>query len=90
MDLQSYATVFDGNQRDLAEAFCISQAHLSSLLSGKKRPSLDLAVRIERVTNGKVPAASWVVSEHEATLPSAASSVTENPPLQVSRSPRDA
>jgi plasmid maintenance system antidote protein VapI len=58
--LQTYAHTFGGKQRDLAEAFGISQPHLSLLLAGKKRPSLELAVRIEQMTGGAVPATSWV------------------------------
>ena len=58
--LQTYANTFDGKQRDLAEVFGISQPYLSSLLTRNKRPSLELAVRIEQITNGAVPVASWV------------------------------
>lgn len=58
--LRTYADTFDGRQRDLADALGISQPHLSLLLAGRKRPSLDLAVRIEQVTKGAVPATSWV------------------------------
>lgn len=38
----------------------ISAAHLSDLVTGKKLPSLDLAVRIERATQGRVPPSHWV------------------------------
>lgn len=58
--LQNFAKTYPGKQRDLAEAFEISRPHLSLLLAGKKRPSLALAIRIEQVTGGAVPAASWV------------------------------
>ena len=58
--LQTYADAFAGRQRDLANALGISQPHLSLLMAGKKRPSLELAIRIERVTGGAVPATSWV------------------------------
>lgn len=43
-----------------ASTLCISGGYLSDILNGKKRPSLDLAVRIERETRGAVPVASWV------------------------------
>jgi len=36
------------------------------LENGKKKPSLDLAVRIERLTDGAVPASSWVEQSGEA------------------------
>ena len=58
--LQTYADAFNGKQGDLAETFGISRAYLSLLLAGKKRPSLELAVRIERMTSGAVPVASWI------------------------------
>ena len=59
-------TRFNGNQRELARALDISQPYTSLLLSGKKRPSLALAVRIERATGGLVPVHSWVETETEA------------------------
>jgi transcriptional regulator with XRE-family HTH domain len=58
--LQTYANAFDGKQRDLAEAFGISRAYLSLLLAGKKRPSLELAIRIERITKSAVPVTCWI------------------------------
>jgi plasmid maintenance system antidote protein VapI len=57
---QQFAKMFPGKQRDLAEALRISRPHLSLLLAGKKRPSLRLAVCIERMTDGAVPVTSWV------------------------------
>lgn len=41
----------------------VSQSYLSSLISGRKEPSLRIAARIERLSNGAVPAASWVPDE---------------------------
>jgi DNA-binding XRE family transcriptional regulator len=38
----------------------ISRPFLSLLEGGKRQPSLELAVRIERATDGQVPASSWV------------------------------
>lgn len=58
-NLQTYASSFSGSRKDLAEAFGISQPHLSLLIAGKKRPSLDLAIRIEQVSKGAIPAISW-------------------------------
>lgn len=51
----------------------IGRPFLSLLESGRKRPSLELAVRIERLTAGHVPAASWI---EDLPLPS---TNTENP-----------
>lgn len=58
--LQTFINAFEGSQRDFAKEIGISEPHLSALSSGKKRPSLKLAVRIERLTKGAVSAASWV------------------------------
>jgi len=60
--LQEYANAFEGNQRDLAATFGISQPYLSLLLAGKKRPSLELAFRIDRATSGSVPVGSWTAA----------------------------
>lgn len=38
----------------------ISRSYLSDLLNGKKDPSLRVAVDIERLTAGAVPASSWM------------------------------
>ena len=35
-------------------------SNLTKLLKGKFRPSIDVAVRIERVTEGAVPVAGWI------------------------------
>lgn len=43
-----------------ASTLGISRGYLSGLEHGKKLPSLDLAVRIDRLTHGAVPVASWV------------------------------
>lgn len=58
-ELKTYLLAIGGRQQDLADLIGISRPYLSGLLSGKKRPSLDLALRIEDVTRGAVPAASW-------------------------------
>lgn len=43
-----------------AEKLGISKPYLSDLLNGKKQPSLEMAVKIERETGGAVPATSWI------------------------------
>ncbi len=43
-----------------ADELGIGRPFLSMLESGRKRPSLELAVRIERLTAGGVPASSWI------------------------------
>lgn len=61
---QAYINGYQGNQGEIAAALNISQPYLSLLFAGKKRPSLDLAVRIENWSGGAVPAASWVIGAH--------------------------
>lgn len=53
-------------QSQQAEIFGISRSYLSEIASGAKRPSLDVAFRIERETGGAVPASSWVSAEAAA------------------------
>ncbi|MEO8530854.1 MAG: helix-turn-helix transcriptional regulator [Deltaproteobacteria bacterium] len=48
------------NRTEWAATLGISKSHLSDLLSGHRKPSLDLAARIERETGGRVLAVSWV------------------------------
>lgn len=65
--LKSYLEAFDGNQQALAGYLGISRPHVSLLLSGRKRPSLQLAGRIEKLTNGAVPMTAWI-DDDEAVL----------------------
>jgi len=53
-------------RKAIADQLGISASYLSLLESGKKRPSLDLAFRIERLTGGAVPAASWTQAQEDA------------------------
>jgi DNA-binding transcriptional regulator YdaS (Cro superfamily) len=48
------------NRSAWADRLGVSRSYLSDLLNGNKRPSLDLAVQIERATGGAVPATSWI------------------------------
>lgn len=47
-------------QSVFADRVGATQATISKLIRGDTRPSLELAVRIERETKGAVPANSWV------------------------------
>lgn len=47
-------------QAEVAALLGMSRPYLTQLLSGAKKPGLDLAVKIERLTNGAVPASAWV------------------------------
>lgn len=49
-------------RKDWAAKIGVSAPYLSDLVNGKRVPSLAVAVRIERVTNGAVPASSWLAN----------------------------
>jgi DNA-binding transcriptional regulator YdaS (Cro superfamily) len=44
----------------------ISKSYLSDILNGNKFPSLELAVRIQRATQGAVMAADWFPEDRNA------------------------
>jgi transcriptional regulator with XRE-family HTH domain len=44
---------------ELAERLGISRPHADFICRGARRPSLELALAIEKLTDGAVPAASW-------------------------------
>jgi len=67
MNLADFIATSGKKRESIADSLDISRSYLSLLESGTKRPSLDLAVRIERLTDGAVPATSWVPSP--ATTP---------------------
>lgn len=48
------------SQRAFAERVGAHYTIISRVVGGKMTPTLELAVRIERETNGEVPASSWV------------------------------
>lgn len=54
-------------RNEFARSVGISAPYLTQILAGLKRPSLDLAFRIEKATNGIVPASCWV-SHQEPSL----------------------
>jgi len=47
-------------QAEWARRLDVSRGYLHGIINGTKRPSLSLAIRIERLTNGAVPVESWV------------------------------
>lgn len=47
-------------QEDFAKLVGVSQGAISKIECGETKPSLDLAFTIQRVTNGAVPAESWI------------------------------
>lgn len=58
--LNQFLTLQKISRAAFAERVGISQPYLSQLEAGKRVPSLELAVRIERETDGAVLAVSWV------------------------------
>lgn len=55
-DLKAYLADTDTTQEALAERLGISQAHLSMIMSGQRKPSYDLALQIENTTGVPVRA----------------------------------
>ena len=49
-------------QEQFAERIGVDQSTISRLLKNKMRPSLTLAVNIERETGGAIPASAWLRS----------------------------
>ena len=60
----------DKRKGDFAKSLGTSPAYLSQLLSGYRRPSLDLMVKIEAATCGAVPISSWVIKNSECSASS--------------------
>ncbi len=52
-------------QREFATRVATAPSHINEIISGAKRPGLDLAFAIERATGGAVPATSWVASRED-------------------------
>lgn len=58
--LQHYLASSGTRQSSLAAQLSITRGYMSELVSGRKVPSLELAFRIERLTDGAVPASCWI------------------------------
>jgi transcriptional regulator with XRE-family HTH domain len=57
--LRRYLARHDETQTDLARQLNVWPSTISSWLSGRRSPSRDLAVALEKLTNGEVPADGW-------------------------------
>lgn len=57
--LANYLTDRQLTQRAFAKLIAAPPPQISMWLSGRRRPGLDYALAIERVTEGQVPASSW-------------------------------
>lgn len=64
-DLGTYLKEEGTSQRAFAEMIGADPSVVSRFIARTARPGLDLAVKIEDVTGGAVPARSWV-SSHSA------------------------
>lgn len=67
-------------QYELAELLGLDDAHVSQLLNGKRRPGLEIAVRIEERTG--IPARAWLLTEVGRTNEVAAETAH---PAQISK-----
>lgn len=61
--LRAYLTQKNIRQSALAEMLGVSNGYMSQIINGDKRPSLDLAFKIEDATGGAITARSWVDEE---------------------------
>lgn len=55
-----------GGQSGMAERLEVHANLIHRWLDGNRRPSLDMAAELERVTEGAVPAVAWTQDEDEA------------------------
>lgn len=54
MDFKTWLQLKGIHQKDMAAAIGIKPSSLSMILSGKTKPSLDVASTIEKLTNGEI------------------------------------
>lgn len=57
MNLNAYLEANKLSRKDFAPSIDATPSMVSHLANGKRRPSVELAKRIEKATHGKVPAA---------------------------------
>jgi plasmid maintenance system antidote protein VapI len=62
MTLQDWLDKHEVSQTGFAEALDVRPSTINDLCNGRRRPSLELAVKIERATFGQVPPASWIAA----------------------------
>lgn len=58
--LAAYRDRLKYKQYELADLLDLDETHLSQILNGKRRPGLEIAVRIEERTG--IPAESWLLT----------------------------
>lgn len=57
--LNQYLKTNRVSQQDFAARVGVTQSTVSKLCRGTSRPSLDVAILIDKATGGKVPPSSW-------------------------------
>jgi len=63
MTLKDFIKASGESQAIWAGRLKVGRGYLSELINGNRRPSLTVAVRIERATDGAVPATIWIADE---------------------------
>lgn len=61
-NLSAFLTEHGKTQREFAAEVGVDPSIVSRLIKRTMKPSLDLAVAIERATAGEIPAASWATA----------------------------
>ena len=64
--LTDYISMSGETRAKFAQECGISAPYLSQIISGIKRPSLGVALKIERITNGAVPVSVWAENKGAA------------------------
>ncbi len=59
MTLREYIDQHNLRQRELARRWGMPESTLSDLLNGRRRPSIELASKIKRLSDGAVPLDAW-------------------------------
>jgi DNA-binding XRE family transcriptional regulator len=59
MTLEQYKNKFGTTYAHIARNCGVTQAAISSIATGSKRPSYELAIQIEDITRGLVPRTNW-------------------------------
>lgn len=66
MDIAAYLKSHELTQAEFARRVGCDRSNFHRIINGRMKPSLDLAVAIERETGGVVTAASWVEQQAAA------------------------
>lgn len=78
MTFADYIRASGRTRADWADTLSVSRSFMSDLLNGNRRPSLELAVRIERETNGAIKPSVWVAPHQDN--PQAPDTLSETAP----------